>query len=169
MPVFTLRAFSGSVVIRLSLGAAVKSVQDFDLCLNKASESVVCCCFFLSLFCSSPCPAVAGVGVLRGPALALGRDHRCSSVSASICWTCTGSSSLLFSFDASGILPAPFKLCSCHATDGNPFHVCVDCKKILVLNQLSLARVLCWSKWQRAWGWAEHGAFGAAACGLLPC
>lgn len=34
MPVF-------SVVLKPSLGAAVKSVQDFDLFLNEASESVV--------------------------------------------------------------------------------------------------------------------------------
>lgn len=116
------------------------------------------------LFPALPC--CGGGCVWGGPALAPGRDHGCSSVSASICWTRTGSSSLPFSFGASGILPAPFKLCSCPATDGNPFHVCVDCKKILVLNQLSLGRVLRWSKWQRAWGWAERGTVQqrAASC-----
>lgn len=46
-------------------------------------------------------------------------DCRRSLVSASICWTCTGSCSLPFSLGASGILLAPFKLCSCNTTDGN--------------------------------------------------
>ena len=66
-------------------------------------------------------------------------DCGCSSVSASICWTSTGSCSLPFFLGASGILLAPFKLCSRNTTDGNPFHACMDCKKISVLNQLSLA------------------------------
>lgn len=64
-------------------------------------------------------------------------DRGCSSVSASICWTSSGSCFLLFSLGASGILLAPFKLYSHNTTDGNPFRECMDCKKISVLNQLS--------------------------------
>lgn len=57
-------------------------------------------------------------------------DCGCSLVSASICWTRTGSCSLPFSLGASGILIAPFKLCSRDTTDGSPFHASMDCKKI---------------------------------------
>ena len=41
MPVFALSPFSVSVVLKPSLGAAVKSGQDFDLFVNEASESIV--------------------------------------------------------------------------------------------------------------------------------
>ena len=41
MPVFALSPFSVSIVLKPSLGAAVKSGQDFDLFVNEASESIV--------------------------------------------------------------------------------------------------------------------------------